>query len=290
LNPEKLARFRAGLEALRLRYDARYLSPDPLEFPRRFKRPDDREVVGLIASSFAYGNVATIRASVGKVLAFLGPEPAAFVRSFEPAPGRALFRDFRHRFNSGRDLACLLFFTRQMLDGCGSIGDFFRRGYDETEPHLAGSLTRFTERALGLDPGGLYGRGGLPASAGVRFFFPSPRDGGACKRLNMYLRWMVRPDDGLDFGLWRFVSPAQLVMPLDTHVARIGRHLGWTRRKTADWKMALEVTRSLARADPRDPTKYDFALSRMGILERCPRHRRRVDCDLCNLRQALRSR
>jgi len=281
VHPERLARLRAGLERLRLRYGARYLSPDPLEFPRRFERPEDREVVGLIAAALAYGNVATIRASVSRVLSLLGPKPATFVRSLEPSRGRVLFRGFRHRFNSGRDVACLLYFMRQMVEAWGSIGEFFRQGYDRGEPHLARSLSSFSERALGLDHGGLYGRG-------VRFLFPSPRDGGACKRLNMYLRWMVRPDDGLDLGLWRFVSASQLVMPLDTHVARIGRHLGWTRRKTPGWKMAVDITRTLARVDPQDPTKYDFAISRMGILERCPRHRARVQCDLCDLRRSLR--
>lgn len=280
MRPEKVDRLRAGLEGLRRRYDRRYLSPDPLEFPRRFERADDREAVGLIAASLAYGNVATIRASVEKLLSVLGPQPAAFIRTFEPRTRPAVFRNFRHRFNSGKDIACLLYFIRQMLEGWGSIGAFFRQEYDSSEPHLARSLSSFSERALALDHGRLYSRG-------VHFFFPSPRDGGACKRLNMYLRWMVRRDDGLDLGLWRFVSPAQLVMPLDTHVARIGRHLGWTRRKTPGWKMALDVTRTLAEVDPADPTKYDFAISRMGILERCPRHRGNVQCDLCDLRRAL---
>jgi uncharacterized protein (TIGR02757 family) len=104
----------------------------------------------------------------------------------------------------------------------------------------------------------------------------------------MYLRWMVRADDGLDFGLWSFVSPAQLVMPLDTHIARISQHLGWTRCRTPGWKMALEVTRTLSRVAPEDPVKYDFAISRMGILERCPRHRGRAGCDLCRLRREMR--
>lgn len=278
------------MEALRSRYDARYLSPDPLEFPRRFRQPEDQEVVGLIASSLAYGNVASIRRSVEQVLQVMGTEPARFVRSFQPRKGLALFSRFRHRFNGGRDLACLLYFARQMTERSGSIGSFFRESYQPAEPDIALSLARFSERALKLDHGGLYGKTGLPHSAGVRFFFPSPLGGGACKRLNMYLRWMVRPDDGLDLGLWRFVSPAELVIPLDTHIARIGRHLGWTRRRSPGWKMALDVTRALARLDPEDPVRYDFALSRMGILRRCPRHRGRADCELCQLRRLLRSK
>ncbi len=125
----------------------------------------------------------------------------------------------------------------------------------------------------------------LPQRAGVRYFFPNPKAGSACKRLNLFLRWMVRPNDGLDLGLWNFAPPSSLVIPLDTHIARIGIYLGWTQRKTAGWNMALDITRALARVDPKDPVKYDFALSRMGILENCPRHSRKQHCDLCKLRR-----
>lgn len=290
MRADKLARLRAGLDALRARYDQRYLSPDPLEFPRRFTRAEDREVVGLVAASLAYGNVTTIRQSVERVLSRMGPYPGEFVRQFDPRRQAERFSDFRHRWSSGTDVVCLLLFARQMLEHAGSIGAFFREVYDPSEENVGPSLARFCARVTELDHQGLYARKTLPRSAGVRYFFPSPATGSACKRLNMYLRWMVRRDDGLDLGLWDFVSPAQLVIPLDTHIARIGRHLGWARRKTPDWKMAVEITDFLARLDRDDPTKYDFALSRMGILNRCPRHPRTLQCDLCDLRRALRLR
>ena len=290
MRAEKLTQWRAGLETLRARYGARFLSSDPLEFPRRFDRSEDREIVGLVASSLAYGNVTTIRASVERVLARIGPRPGAFVRSIEPHHDLDRFLDFRHRWNTGRDVVCLLYFVRQMIERFGSVGAFFREVYDPSEEGIGTSLARFSESALALDHGGLYGFGELPRSAGVRYFFPSPKAGSACKRLNMFLRWMVRPDDGVDLGLWEFVSPSRLVIPLDTHIARIGLHLGWARRKTPDWKMALEITRWLARLDPEDPVKYDFVLSRMGILKRCPRHPRPLHCDLCELKRTLRLR
>ena len=290
MRADRLARLRSGLENLRSRYDARFLSSDPLEFPRRFHRSEDREVVGLVASSLAYGNVTTIRTSVERVLARVGPRPAEFARSIEPHRQLERFLDFRHRWTTGRDVVCLLYFVRQMIERFGSIGAFFREGYDCSEEGIGMSLARFSEGALALDHGGLYGSAKLPRSAGVRYFFPSPKMGSACKRLNMYLRWMVRPDDGLDMGLWEFASPSRLVIPLDTHIARIGLHLGWARRKTRDWKMALEITRWLARLDPEDPIKYDFVLSRMGILNRCPRHPRSLSCDLCELKRTLRLR
>ena len=285
----KLARLRAVLEKLRARYDARFLNSDPLEFPRRFHRVEDREVAALVASSLAYGNVATIRASVEAVLARMGPRPGAFVRAIEPNTHLPRFQDFRHRWSSGRDVLCLLYFVRQMIERSGSVGAFFREVYDP-EDGLERSLARFSESTLALDHGGLYRSSRLPGAARVRYFFPSPKMGSACKRLNMFLRWVVRPDDGIDLGLWGFVSPSRLVMPLDTHIARIAMHLGWTRRKTPGWKMAMEITRWLARLDPDDPIKYDFALSRMGILERCPRHPRSLSCDLCQFKRALRIR
>jgi uncharacterized protein (TIGR02757 family) len=117
----------------------------------------------------------------------------------------------------------------------------------------------------------------------VRAFLSDPASGSACKRLNLFLRWMVRPDDGLDLGLWAPVRPDQLVIPLDTHEARISRYLGLSDRRTVDWKMAVEVTEGLRRLDPSDPVRYDFALSRLGILDECPRRRDPVKCRRCPL-------
>jgi uncharacterized protein (TIGR02757 family) len=125
-------------------------------------------------------------------------------------------------------------------------------------------LISFTARALALDHGGLYGRGALPAAAGVRFFFPSPASGSACKRLNLYLRWMVRRD-GVDLGVWTAVDPCRLVIPLDAHVFNIARRVALTRYRSPGWRMALDITARLRRLDPGDPVKYDFALHRMGL-------------------------
>ena len=273
-------RLRDRLELLRRRYDASYLPSDPLEFPHRFQEPVDREVVGLVASSLAYGNVKIIRRSVERVLGSLGPHPGSRVVRAEPKETLRELRGFRHRWTRARDVACLFTFAGRMIEERGSIGAFFAESYVEGD--MAGSLRRFSERAIALDHGGLYRSRALPKDAGVRFFFPSPVTG-AAKRLNMYLRWMARPDDGVDLGLWRFVPTRDLVIPLDTHIFRIGRHLGFTTRKTPGFRTALDITRSLARFDPEDPVKYDFALSRLGILEGCPRHLRARDCELCAL-------
>ncbi len=274
------ALLRDRLELLRRRYDASYLTSDPLEFPHRFQDPLDREVVGLVASSLAYGNVKIIRASVERVLESLGQNPASRAVQTAAKDSLAELSGFRHRWTRARDVACLLTFAGRMIEERGSIGAFFAESYVEGD--MARSLRRFSERAVALDHGGLYRSRALPKDAGVRFFFPNPLTG-AAKRLNMYLRWMARPDDGVDLGLWRFVPTRDLVIPLDTHIFRIGRHLGWTARKTPGFPTALDITRSLARFDPEDPVKYDFALSRLGILEGCPRHIRARDCELCAL-------
>jgi uncharacterized protein (TIGR02757 family) len=260
------ADLRRRLEALYLQYDPRFVDPDPLQFVRAQKTRADREVVGLLASSLAYGNVAQIKKSIATVLALLGPRPAEAVRHLDPLASARRLSGFRHRFNDGRDVACLLFFARQMIESHGSVEGFFAEGHS-AHPDVGPALASFSARALALDHGGLYRGRGLPARAGVRFFFPSPEDGSACKRLNLYLRWMVRRG-GVDLGLWRLVEPSALVIPLDAHVYAIARRVRLTRYKSPGWAMAADITRRLRRLDPEDPVKYDFAFHRMGLWKR----------------------
>lgn len=273
------------LERLYRTFDLKFLSSDPLEFVHRFTRREDREIVGLIASSLAYGRVDTIKKSIEAVMSVTGPKPFEFVKGFDPVRDRALFEGFVHRFNRGADIRCLVYFMKQMFERSGSIGGFFLKGYSPDHRNVKEALTAFSENALGLDSSAVYGRKNLPGSAGVRFFFPSPKDGSPCKRLNLYLRWMVRRGDDLDFGLWKEVDTAKLVIPLDTHVARISRNIGLTKRATPDWKMAEEITEALKEFDPADPTKYDFALCRLGILEHCPSKADLEKCESCLIRK-----
>lgn len=258
---------RRKMDDLYRHYDHRFVDPDPLEYVRRQTSPADREVVGLIASSLAYGNVRQIKRSIGLVLEALGEEPAAAVDRVDPRAMARRLAKFKHRFNDGRDVACLLFFIRQMREGHGSVEGFFRAGHDARETDVGPALVSFTARTLALDHGRLYGRGGLPAAAGVRFFFPSPASGSACKRLNLYLRWMVRRE-GVDLGVWRGVDPAGLVIPLDAHVLAIARRVRLTRYRSPGWPMAMDITRRLRTLDPADPVKYDFAFHRMGLWKR----------------------
>jgi uncharacterized protein (TIGR02757 family) len=258
---------RRKMDDLYRHYDERFVDPDPLEFVRRQTSAADREVVGLVASSLAYGNVGQIKRSIGRVLEAIGDGAAAAVDRLEPRTMARRLARFKHRFNHGRDVACLLFYIRQMRERHGSVEGFFRAGHDAREADVGPALISFTARTLALDHGGLYGRGALPPAAGVRFFFPSPASGSACKRLNLYLRWMVRRE-GVDLGVWRGVDPAGLVIPLDAHVLAIARRVRLTRYRSPGWPMAMDITRRLRALDPADPVKYDFAFHRMGLWKR----------------------
>lgn len=258
---------RPALEALRRRYDRRFLDSDPVGIVRRFDDPEDREIVGLIAAGLAYGRVASIRGSLERVLAVLGSHPARFAASFDPVHDARRFNGFVHRFTRGRDLALLLHLVRQVKDRAGSLESFFVDGdQDPDSPTLAGALDAFGARMFALDAGPFRRGGVVPHEDGVRRLLPLPAGGSACKRSCLFLRWMVRPDDGVDCGVWTRVSPSRLVLPLDTHLLRVARALGWTRRKSPGWPMALEVTARLRALDPADPIRFDFALSRLGIL------------------------
>jgi len=282
---DKAALFKGYLDRLYETFDLEFLSTDPLEFVHRFDRPEDREVVGLIASSLAYGRVAQIKKSIERVMAVVGASPYRFVMGFSPERDSGLFKDFVHRFNNGHDISALIYYARQMIDECGSIGGFFLKGYSSDDKNIKEALAAFSANVLALDSAPVYRRKNLPGTAGVRFFFPSPADGSPCKRLNLYLRWMVRRTDRLDFGQWKGVDPSKLVIPLDTHIARISRNIGLTGRKSPDWKMAEEITEGLKKLDPGDPVKYDFALCRLGILDKCPRMASAENCESCMIRK-----
>lgn len=273
------------LDKLYATFDMKFLSPDPLEFVHQFKKQEDREIVGLIASSLAYGQVERILASIRSVLEKMDNQPHRFVVNFNPGKDAAVFDGFIHRFNTGKDIACLIYFAKQMIEKNGSIGRFFLKGYNPQDVNIKNSLVSFSETALSLDAHPIYGKQKLPNNAGVRFFFPSPKDGSPCKRLNLYLRWMVRNGDALDFGLWNDIHPSKLVIPLDTHIARISQNIGLTKRKTPDWKMAEEITENLKMLDPEDPVKYDFALCRLGILEHCPKQKDLRKCEQCLIKK-----
>jgi uncharacterized protein (TIGR02757 family) len=264
--PRGLGRLRAALDRLYAAFNRADSAQDPVHIVRRYADPADREIVGFCAAALAFGRVASVLTSIESLLAVMGESPAAFVRRFEPARDGAALEHLVHRWTRGRDLIALIWILRQMLDSCGSIEGFFLQGEDAANPEVSTALDSFSVRARRFDLRPAYGR--VPRMPGVCYFFPCPSGGSACKRLNLFLRWMVRTD-AVDLGVWSHVSPSRLIVPLDTHVIRVSRCLGLTRYRTPGWRMAGEITSALRRLDPVDPVKYDFSLCHLGMHDLC---------------------
>ncbi len=278
---------RQKLESLYRTYDGNYMRTDPLAFLHRYDDPRDQEVVGLLASSLAYGRVEQFSLVLESILAAIGPEPYDFITRFDPRTHAQRFETMRYRFHTGRDIALLITMMNRMIVGWGSIESFFLSRTHGWEPDMGVRIGNFSEGALDLDCTPCF----LPGEARdskASLFFPNPARGSACKRLNLFLRWMVRRGDGIDLGLWRSIAPSELVIPLDTHVSRIAYAIGLTDSRQQTWRTALEVTASLARLDPDDPVKYDFSLCRLGILKECAGERYGSKCGPCQLKDICR--
>jgi uncharacterized protein (TIGR02757 family) len=278
--PGTLIRLREPLEDLYRTFDHVNSASDPVHIVRRYRTSDDREIAGFCAAALAFGRVASVLNSIDSLLVVMGPSPAAFVRSFDPATdGRRLAR-LVHRWIRGKDLIALLLILQRMVRESGSIERFFVAGDDPSAPDVGRALDAFSTRALETDLSRAYGR--VPKRPGVCYFFPRPSAGSACKRLNLFLRWMVRKD-AIDLGVWSRVSPGRLIVPLDTHVIRLGRCLRLTRYKSPGWKMAGEITAALRAIDPADPVRYDFSLCHVGMMNACGFGRAQKDSQ-CPLR------
>ena len=264
---------RARLDALVATFDISTIEPDPLQVVHRFSNPRDQEIAGLIAAAFAYGRASIVVANAGTVLARMKPSPYEYLVKFDRAEALNRFAGFAHRFQKTRELVDLLEKMAHVIRHYGSLGDAFRACYDDRDPDIGPALEKFV--ALFAD------------TKALEYLLPSPARGSACKRMNLFLRWMVRRTSP-DIGIWTFVDPSKLLMPVDTHIHRIATFLGLNSRKSADWKAARQITDALARFDPADPVRYDFALCRLGILDLCSRKRRKENCDVCLLRDACR--
>jgi uncharacterized protein (TIGR02757 family) len=245
------------LEELYAEYNRReYVSPDPLEFLYLYDNQADREVVGLIASSLAYGRVTSILASVRRVLQALGKNPADALADTGKDVLLSRIKGFKHRFNDDAEMAAFLFGIGRTLRECGSLENLFcaRRlapGRENAQPIL---------EAMDNFAAGILSRGGLESSQ----LLPRASKGSACKRLALFIRWMVRSDD-VDPGGWRLIAPCDIIVPLDTHMFKIATGLGFVKRRSADGAAAAEATSGFRVLCPRDPVRYDFALTRFGI-------------------------
>jgi uncharacterized protein (TIGR02757 family) len=252
------------------------LSHDPVEFPGQYKKSLDIEAAGFIASALAYGRVDLFKPVIKKILGAMGRSPSDFLLSFDLKKDRRLFSGVRYRFNENADIICLLHVMGAHFRKYGSIEKAFMRFYKKDDADTGNCIAGFAGDSLGVDTTDVYGRNLRPP--GLLQFFPSPLKGGACKRACLFLRWMVRDRD-IDFGIWKGIPKNRLVIPLDTHIAKISRCLGLTRRAAANWKTAVEITGALKIFDPEDPLKYDFALCHHGISGLC----RPENCGKCAL-------
>jgi uncharacterized protein (TIGR02757 family) len=263
------------LDVVRLECDvqARLLA-DPVGAVHAYRDRADQELVALVASSIAFGNVKTIRAKLADLLRRLAPSPA---RAADDELGVfARLHGWFHRVYRGEDVARLLIGARRVQRHWGSLGARF--GDDlRASPDVREALGRFSARireAGGLDVAAKGGR------RGPLHLLPDPRGAGGSKRLLLFLRWMVRPADGVDLGLWK-LDPSILLCPVDTHIHKLARNLGFTARSNVSWSTAQEITRALAHFDAGDPVKYDFSLCHMGMLQRCPSRRDPKRCEGC---------
>ncbi len=281
LRPVEIARLKQALDRLYAQYNRAASATDPIEIARRYDDPADREIAAFCAAALAFGNVKSVMQSVEMLLDRMTPSPAAFLERFDPARDLHLFDALGHRWTRGRDLAALVWVLKRMVEARGSIEAFLLDGYDSGARDVGPALDAFCAAALRVDLRPVYGSK-VPRCPGVRYFFPKPSSGSACKRLNLFLRWMVR-NDGVDFGQWLRVSPSQLIVPLDTHIVRLGRCLRLTGYASPGWRMAAEITASLRMMDPLDPVKYDFSLCHVGMMDACG-FRRAFRDERCPLR------
>ena len=265
------------LQKLYRKYNRRNLiKPDPLQFVYNYSSRADMEIAGLLSAVLAYGRVEQIQNSLTKLLGLMGDSPYEFVRDFNKAHSRKL-HGFKHRFTTGDDISDMLMLLKKVFKKYDNIENYFLLGYSKTDHNIIPALTYFSDSLLKMHTTEHPGE----TNRGLKYLLGSPAEGSACKRLNLFLRWMVR-DDRVDAGLWKHVDKAKLVVPVDVHMGRLCRILGFHNNKTVSLKTAIKITEMFARIEPSDPVKYDFALSRVGIIENCT-GKYIIDCELCEL-------
>jgi uncharacterized protein (TIGR02757 family) len=254
---------------------------DPVSFVHRYEDPLDREIVGLVASSLAFGNVKAIRSKVSEVLDRIGSSPVRASEDLKLLQHQ--LRGWKHRVFRGDDVARLIYGAGEVQRKEGSLGALFAR-----EWKASGDL----RLAIGAFVTALRAAGGLKkhkTRRGPSHLLPSAASKSAMKRFVLFLRWMIRPADGVDLGVWAgLVPPSALVIPVDVHIHKLSRNLGLTKRTVATWDTAVEITAALAEFDANDPVRFDFALCHMGMLQRCPSKRDPKRCEGCPVKPVCR--
>lgn len=235
-----------------------FIPGDPIAIPHRFHILQDIEITGFWVAMLAWGQRITILNKAEDLIARMDGAPYEFILQHEEKDRRR-FLDFKHRTFNGTDALYFLEFFQHYYRRHHSLEQAFTRHLNPDSPHAGPALEGFQRDFFALPD----------APERTRKHVATPARRSTCKRLNMFLRWMVRRDNcGVDFGLWPNIQPRQLLMPLDVHVDRVARRLGLLTRKKTDWPGVLELTEHMRRLDPEDPARYDFALFGLGILEK----------------------
>lgn len=281
----QMSLLKASLDKLQEGYGAAYLKSDPLLFLHKYAAPRNQEIVGFLAAVFAYGHVPQINQNLQRILTPFPEALAEAVQKGSIAQWKSIYKDYGYRFQRRDDLIMLLWLLKRVLQDFGSIEASFLEFYlPEKSRHspIRNALrewVRFLRDTLRSYPEWIR----MKRLRGIYHLLPDPSSGSPCKRWNLYLRWMVRGPDGLDLGIWKSVATRHLILPLDTHTARICRNLRLTNRVAPSWEMAEEITQALRDLDPDDPVRYDFSVARLGILARCPKRMDRTRCVSCEL-------
>lgn len=231
-----------------------FIKDDPIAIPHLFARKQDIEIAGFFAAVFAWGNRTTIINKSKELMQRMDDSPYAFIQDHSPKDLLRL-KKFRHRTFHEDDLYYFVEFLNQHYTKHDSLESAFFPIPDLDTQH---GLTHFKKYFFSFEH-----------LKRTEKHISSPLQGSTCKRLNMYLRWMIRNDNkGVDFGLWKNISPSELICPIDVHVARVAKKLGLLKRKQVDWLAAIELTAALRKLDKHDPAKYDFALFNLGVIEK----------------------
>jgi uncharacterized protein (TIGR02757 family) len=252
----QFSELKENLDNLYLSYKHKFSSKDPVWNLHRFTSENDIETIGLITAAYSYGSVEQINRFIDKLLVKIGSKPYEFTINFQKHKDKKHLQELGYRFNSAGDLLRLFESLCRIQKAYVSLKNCFMKYYDNEQSTVIPALAGFTgeiNSGLKPKPGNYY-----------HYLITNPLSGSTCKRMNLFLRWMVRKDE-IDFGLWNDLSPSKLIMPVDTHIAKISKSLKLVNRKSIDLKFALELTESLKRFDPDDPVKYDFALCHLGI-------------------------
>lgn len=235
-----------------------FIKDDPISVPHQFSKREDIEIMGFFAAVFAWGQRKTILAKCQELIELMDGSPHEFIINHQETDLKRML-GFKHRTFNTTDLLYFLRFFQDFYQRYNSLEEAFLHPSQNGQNPVEASLTGFRRQFFSLED--------FPER--TKKHVASPQKHSTCKRLNMFLRWMVRHDDrGVDFGIWQQLQPADLFCPFDLHVERVARSLGLVTRKTRDWKAVTELTENLRQFDPDDPVKYDFALYGMGVVER----------------------